>query len=113
MTEALRPLAEALPPGVVLMLGALLVPLLRGALRQAAMLAPCMVLGEPLKIDASVSPKLLSAVPRIQTIYRCWDDRLFPVDVVAGKREVAQTQSRAGGNTGLFFSVFKQPFQHN
>ena len=39
MTEALRPLAEALPPGVMLILGALLVPLLRGALRQGFMLA--------------------------------------------------------------------------
>jgi multicomponent Na+:H+ antiporter subunit D len=39
MTEALRPLAEALPPGLILILGALGVPLLRGAWRQAAMLA--------------------------------------------------------------------------
>src|SRR5262245_20268319 len=38
----------------------------------AALLAPAMVLGERLEIEADVSPRLLQSVEKIQALYRNW-----------------------------------------
>src|SRR5688572_12396293 len=47
----------------------------------AALLAPAMCLGEPLKIEGKISPKLLRASRQIQDIYRCWKPTIKPVNV--------------------------------
>jgi hypothetical protein len=70
----------------------------------AAFLPPAMVLGEPLIIEASVSGRLLENVPTIQTIYRCWNPKLAPIDVQAPRRpEVAGRCDPS--RVGLFFSM--------
>jgi hypothetical protein len=71
----------------------------------AALLAPAMVLGEPLQIDAPVSAKLLASIPLIQTIYRSWDRNLHAVAVEAPVREDALPVAAGGPRAGLFFSM--------
>jgi hypothetical protein len=72
----------------------------------AALLAPAMCLGEPLKIEGAVSPKLLRASKQIQEIYRCWQPALkfVEVDVAIDTKREAVTSSGSGRN-GLFFSL--------
>ena len=72
----------------------------------AALLAPAMCLGEALKIDGKISPKLLRASRQIQDIYRCWMPRLKPVevDVEIDTARGAGVKSNSGRN-GLFFSL--------
>ena len=42
--------------------------------------------GEPLEIAAPVSPKLLRAIPQIQSIYSCFDKELARIEVQAPVR---------------------------
>jgi len=72
----------------------------------AALLAPAMCLGESLKIEGSVSPKLLRASKDIQAIYRCWKPALAPVDVGVGIGTPRRRDPKDGtGDNGLFFSL--------
>ena len=72
----------------------------------AALLAPAMCLGEPLRLDGKVSPKLLRASSQIQDIYRCWKPTLKQVDVEVeidtGRGRSARTKP---ARNGLFFSL--------
>ena len=72
----------------------------------AALLAPAMCLGEPLKIEGKVSPKLLRATKVIQEIYRSWKPALnfVAVDVAIDTKRQAVTRS-GGGRNGLFYSL--------
>jgi hypothetical protein len=70
----------------------------------AAALLPAMKSGEPLEIDAPVSPRLLRSLEQIQAIYRAWGSRLCEVEVRAPTR--AQPDVPSGvGDVGLFFSL--------
>ena len=72
----------------------------------AAFLAPAMALGEPLEIDTPVSKKLLTAIPKIQSIYKCWDNKLSQIEVKASIRdEVLSLDDSPPQNIGLFFSL--------
>jgi len=70
----------------------------------AACLGPAMVLGEPLEIDAAISPQLLRATEDIQEILRNWYPTLHEVNVRAPVREPASANGRPARN-GLFFSL--------
>jgi hypothetical protein len=66
-------------------------------------LLPAMTAGHRLRLPDAVSPRLLSAVPEIQNIYRAWDrDRFERVAVEAKVRE-AKPGTPAPG-VGCFFS---------
>ncbi|MGI8603236.1 MAG: hypothetical protein ACR2OZ_09575 [Verrucomicrobiales bacterium] len=71
----------------------------------AACLAPAMCLGESLIIEGLVSPKLLKAVPEIQTILRSWNPALSEVMVSIGTRTTPGASSSTPSNAGLFFSL--------
>jgi hypothetical protein len=71
----------------------------------AALLAPAMVLGEPLQVPVPVSPQLLRATDEVQAIYRCWDRRLCPVSVQAPVRKRRPRRRGAPPRTALFFSL--------
>jgi hypothetical protein len=68
----------------------------------AAGLQPAMALGEPLVIEAPVSPALLARVPVIMDILTSWDSALRRVDVVAPAAPIATPVAR---KTNLFFSL--------
>jgi hypothetical protein len=68
----------------------------------AAGLQPAMALGEPLVIEAPVSPALLARVPVIMDILTSWDSALRRVDVVAPAAPAAAPVAR---RTNLFFSL--------
>ena len=60
--------------------------------------------GGRLRLPGEMSPRLLSAAPKIQDFFRLWDDEEFrrvPVD--AGARDAANGADRASG-VGCFFS---------
>ena len=71
----------------------------------AAFLFPAMALGEPLVIEATVSPLLLDAVPKIFEVVRCWNRNLTLTDVEAPRRDVAGPVPDRSGHHGLFFSM--------
>jgi hypothetical protein len=71
----------------------------------AALLAPAMFLGEPLILDAAISQKLSLALPQIQAIYRCWDNRFQPVAIRAPVRQPSTFATAAPARVGLFFSM--------
>ena len=66
----------------------------------AATLLPSMALGERLLIEADVSPRLLSAVERIQALYAEWFHYTRIVPVTVGVR----TPTDSAGAIGCFFS---------
>jgi hypothetical protein len=70
----------------------------------AACLAPAMVLGEPLTIEAAVSPQLLRTAEEIQTILRAWNPRLHDVRLNVQKCAPPAVAVERQGN-GLFFSL--------
>ena len=47
--------------------------------------------GEPLRIEAQVSSKLLEQLPKIQDIYHCWEPTLRQVEVIATARPTVST----------------------
>ncbi len=72
----------------------------------AALLAPAMCLGEPLKIEGKVSPTLLRATKQIQEIYRCWKPALKLVEVDVEIETARRADAKTGpGRNGLFFSL--------
>lgn len=70
----------------------------------AALLAPAMVLGEDLQIEAPVSPRLMRSAHNIQEIYRCWNSNLHEVKVSAPIRRSDQPSCNHD-RIGLFFSL--------
>ena len=71
----------------------------------AALLVPAMLLGEDLRIEAAVSPKLLRAARTvIQDIFHCWDSTMRRVEVLAPVRVVAESPALPALR-GLFFSM--------
>lgn len=68
----------------------------------AAMLEPCMVLREPLIIEAPVSPMLLAATDRIQDILRQWVAGAERIRIHPG--EVRPAANCAPVGVGCFFS---------
>ncbi|MBI4320855.1 MAG: hypothetical protein HY675_20375 [Chloroflexi bacterium] len=68
----------------------------------AASLAPAMRLGGPLRIEGSVSSRLLASVPKIQDILNLWDRQLKRVPV-EGEVMPAPRETRPRG-VGCFFS---------
>ncbi|MDR7485190.1 MAG: hypothetical protein QN187_07645 [Armatimonadota bacterium] len=71
----------------------------------AAMLPLAMRTGQPVRVGAAVSPKLLRAVETIQAIFRSWNRRLSPVAVEASARSEGPTQATTTGRNVLFFSL--------
>jgi hypothetical protein len=69
----------------------------------AALLLPAMRTGEPLRIDAGVSPKLAHSIAQIQAIYRCWDPTLSEVTIHAPV--LVHQVNHWSPNVGLFFSL--------
>ena len=64
----------------------------------ALTLLPAMRAGAPLELPEPVSPRLLSAMPRIQDIYHAWDrDRFERVAVMAQRRSEYPTPSPGVG----------------
>jgi len=80
--------------------GAPLVP--NGDSLLAAQLPLCMRKGTPIRVDEPVSPRLLAAVPRIQSIYKAWFPRMVKVDVIARPGEPT---GAPGHRVGTFFSA--------
>ena len=74
----------------------------------AALLAPAMVLGERLEIDAEVSPQLLQSVSKIQKLYRNWFPALKEIPVEARPRRAGINLKTSG--EGLFFSLGADSF---
>ncbi|NQU11400.1 hypothetical protein HQ590_11450 [bacterium] len=70
----------------------------------AAFFAPAMVTGEPLRIAAAVSPRLLAGAAAVQSIYLCWQQSLSRVTIEASPRRFADAIP-PGTRTGLFFSL--------
>ena len=68
-----------------------------------ALLAPAMAAGEPLTVNASVSPRLFSSVDRIQDIYQRWNQQLCKIHVDAPIR--SRPFSSENSRVGLFFSL--------
>ena len=68
----------------------------------AALLLPSMELGEPLIVDAPVSPRLLRALPKIMAICHNWDPRYKIIEVRTSK-ERPDSDSISKANA-LFFS---------
>ncbi len=75
----------------------------------AAFLAPAMVLGESLKIDAAVSARLMRSTNEIQALYRSWYPSLSQVQLEAPVRS-KETEKTSGSATGLFFSLGADSF---
>jgi hypothetical protein len=72
----------------------------------AALLAPAMCLGEPLRLEGKASPKLLQASKKIQTIFRSWKPALAFIDVeVDVGHSRGNTIERAVRRNGLFYSL--------
>ncbi|MDI6773265.1 MAG: hypothetical protein QME77_11865 [bacterium] len=71
----------------------------------AAMLPLAMRVGEPVRLDVGVSPRLLEAVETIQAIYRCWSRRLSPVPIEAPVRSEGLSRPESPGRNSLFFSL--------
>ena len=69
----------------------------------AASLAPAMKLGWPLQISGEVSPRLLAALPTIQTILRCWVPGCREVPVQVSPSETPQRIGPRG--VACFFSA--------
>lgn len=81
----------------------------------AALLLPAMVTGEPLEVEAPVSPKLFDALYTIQDIFHCWEDSLtkIPVHVpersfINNKATPAQAASFFSTGVDSFYTVLKQ-----
>src|SRR3954469_3635433 len=70
----------------------------------AALLVPAMLIGEPLTIDAAVSPRLLRRLPDLQSIYQSFDHRLERSGVTAIRRALPSMAAGSGAN-GLFLSL--------
>jgi len=73
----------------------------------AACLAPAMVLGEALEIDAPVSPQLLYATEDIQAILRVWNvdlvkPELHEIVLTAPRRDLASVTGRPARNASFF-----------
>jgi hypothetical protein len=71
----------------------------------AALLLPAMRTGEPLIIDAPVSPALVEALPEIQAIFAVFDPRTRPVHVDAISRASPLIDGCGERRNGLFFSM--------
>jgi hypothetical protein len=69
-----------------------------------ALLAPAMVLGEDLQIDAEVDSTLLRQMDQAQRIMRCWQPKLAGVKI-APRAQVRRSARADGGREGLFFSM--------
>jgi hypothetical protein len=71
----------------------------------AALLMPAMRIGERLAISAPISPRLLDALPDIQSVYACFDQRngRIPVDVEERRQPLPAGDGEPGA--GLFFSL--------
>lgn len=69
-----------------------------------ALLAPAMAVGEPLRIEAPVSARLLAAVRQIEDIYSCWQPQFSRITVEAPARPPA-SQWPPPKARGLFFSL--------
>ncbi len=67
-----------------------------------ALLPPAMVLGEPLTIEADVSPRLLRSSRKVQEILQCWNADFRKVDVSVTPREGSFL---APLSSGLFSSL--------
>jgi hypothetical protein len=65
-------------------------------------LPSAMVLGESIKVEAPVSPRILASIPRIQAIYKNWIQGARPVEVSALPFEQSIPKGEA---TGSFFSA--------
>src|SRR5262249_34400497 len=70
----------------------------------AALLAPAMLMGEPLTISAGVSPTLLRRLVDLQSIYLSFDNRLKRIDVTAPHRPITPMHEKAAA-TALFLSL--------
>jgi hypothetical protein len=75
----------------------------------AAFLAPAMVLGESLKIEAPVSPTLMKSAGEIQSLYKNWYPSLAEVQLDA-PLSPPKTIEQSGAATGLFFSLGADSF---
>lgn len=71
----------------------------------AALLLPAMRVGERLQVEASVSPRLLAAIPQIVTIYAAFDPRSTRAPVEAAARTEWLPTDGSAARVGLFFSM--------
>jgi hypothetical protein len=71
----------------------------------AALLLPAMRVGERLRVEAPVSPRLLAAAPQILSIYEAFDPRAMRVPVEAGARTEPLPADGGPARVGLFFSM--------
>ena len=71
----------------------------------AALLAPAMFIGEPLRIPIPVSQKLMHSTDEIQSILQCWYRDFSKVVVEAPAREQALISAKRSSLIGLFFSL--------
>jgi len=67
----------------------------------ALTLLPAMRLGKAIRVNAPLSPRLLSALPTIQEILHAWDPRFKKVAIHA---QPGPPSPEAGHHVGLFFS---------
>jgi hypothetical protein len=70
----------------------------------AALMLPAMAAGERLAIPAPISPRLLRQIQEIQSIHRCFDDRLHRSAIDAPAPETTRSVEPGTAN-GLFFSL--------
>jgi len=71
----------------------------------AALLVAAMRTSERLAVPASVSPRLLEALPEIQAIYAAFDRRARRIAIEASPRGDSWPVSPGEHNAGLFFSL--------
>ena len=70
-----------------------------------ALLPLAMATGEPLRIPAPVSHRLLAAVPEVQSILLRFDERHAPIAVDAPVRPQPDDHGVASGANAIFFSL--------
>jgi hypothetical protein len=84
----------------------------------AAMLLPAMRAGEPLRIDAPVSPRLAMMLPRIRDIFHTWwpDLSRIDIDLTAAEGGALTAPNRAGtffsGGVDSFYTFLKHDRGH-
>jgi hypothetical protein len=71
----------------------------------AALLTPAMALGERLRIEGVVSGQLMRSLPRLQAIYRDWNEGLSIIPVESSGLDHSAAPEGHVGGVGLFFSL--------
>jgi hypothetical protein len=71
----------------------------------AALLTPAMAVGEPLRIQGAISRKMMKAIPRLQAIYKEWNEGFSIIPVEADVVDHPPATPGRARRVGLFFSL--------